>query len=241
MSENKKLYKIILENFPNLLKGKSSSEKDLHASDVSNSRVQLKFSMKLKTTEPILEADENEENGDINATKVTPLIRRDSTARIPRNHSNTYLHQLKYRKHSIASSTGSRKDIFNIHRYNKLTTTSCPNVYGNSLTIPTEDTVEDEVIILFCTLNISLPLYLYMLQMWYVDFFKSVKKLINLSLFLELHFMLLSLSTIILFIWFIVPYFYLAEHMTRLGYTDADASVALSIIGFTNTIGMVRV
>lgn len=59
------------------------------------------------------------------------------------------------------------------------------------------------------------------------------------SMFLELHFLFLSLSTILLFTWFIVPYFYLAEHLTRNSYTESDAANLLSIIGITNTIGMV--
>lgn len=58
-------------------------------------------------------------------------------------------------------------------------------------------------------------------------------------MFLELHFLLLSLSTILLFTWFIVPYFYLAEHLTRNGYAESDAAYFLSVIGITNTVGMV--
>lgn len=59
-------------------------------------------------------------------------------------------------------------------------------------------------------------------------------------MFLEFHFLLMSLSTILLFTWFIIPYFYLAEHLTRNGYTESDAANLLSIIGITNTIGMVN-
>lgn len=59
------------------------------------------------------------------------------------------------------------------------------------------------------------------------------------SMLLEFHFLLLSISTIIVFTWFIVPYFYLAEHLSHYGYSEADSSKLLSIIGITNTIGMV--
>lgn len=44
-----------------------------------------------------------------------------------------------------------------------------------------------------------------------------------------------------LFIWFIVPYFYIAEHLTRHGYTENDCSKLISLIGITNTIGMVSI
>lgn len=49
----------------------------------------------------------------------------------------------------------------------------------------------------------------------------------------------MSLSTIILFVWFIVPYFYLADHMLRYKYTNQQVSFTISNIGVTNTIGMV--
>ena len=64
-------------------------------------------------------------------------------------------------------------------------------------------------------------------------------------MFLELHFLLMSLSTILLFTWFIVPYFYLADFIhdindSTLNYTNEDVSLLLSVIGITNTIGMVK-
>lgn len=61
------------------------------------------------------------------------------------------------------------------------------------------------------------------------------------SMFIELHFLLMSLATIILFIWLIVPYFCLAEYVTRHGYSEVEASFILSIIGIANCIGMVGV
>lgn len=79
------------------------------------------------------------------------------------------------------------------------------------------------------------------LQFWYTEWVDFFKGMADFSLFLELHFLLLSLSTIMLFIWFIVPYFYIAEHLTRHGYTENDCSKLISLIGITNTIGMVSI
>lgn len=76
-------------------------------------------------------------------------------------------------------------------------------------------------------------------QKWYSELIDLLKGMMDFSMFLELHFLFLSLSTILLFTWFIVPYFYLAEHLTRNSYTESDAANLLSIIGITNTIGMV--
>lgn len=50
----------------------------------------------------------------------------------------------------------------------------------------------------------------------------------------------MSLSTFILFAWFMTPYFYLVDHMTANGYEESKASLVLSVIGVANTIGMVN-
>lgn len=76
-------------------------------------------------------------------------------------------------------------------------------------------------------------------QKWYAELVDLLKGMMDFSMFLELHFLLLSLSTILLFTWFIVPYFYLAEHLSRHGYEESFAASLLSIIGITNTVGMV--
>lgn len=60
------------------------------------------------------------------------------------------------------------------------------------------------------------------------------------SMFLELHFLLISLSTILLFTWFIVPYFYLTDFIiNQKVMTEAEATSIISVIGITNTVGMV--
>lgn len=63
--------------------------------------------------------------------------------------------------------------------------------------------------------------------------------MVDFSMFLELHFLLMSLSTILLFTWFIVPYFYIADFMKTYKFTEASGSQIISIIGVLNTIGMV--
>lgn len=60
------------------------------------------------------------------------------------------------------------------------------------------------------------------------------------SMFLELHFLLLSLATILLFTWFIVPYYYITDFMGVYGMSEDQGSQMLSVIGIFNTIGMVR-
>jgi hypothetical protein len=78
-----------------------------------------------------------------------------------------------------------------------------------------------------------------LIQKWYADVLELLKDMVDVSMFLEWHFLLMSLSTILLFTWFIIPYFYLAEIMVRNGYSEQEASTLLSIIGFSNFLGMV--
>lgn len=59
------------------------------------------------------------------------------------------------------------------------------------------------------------------------------------SMFLELHFLLVSISTILLFTWFVIPYFYLTDFVTNQGLSKEEATSILSYIGVTNTVGMV--
>lgn len=77
-------------------------------------------------------------------------------------------------------------------------------------------------------------------QKWYADILDLLKGMVDFSMFLEWHFLLMSVATMLLFTWFIVPYFYLAELMVCNGYTEQEASTLLSVIGFTNFLGMVR-
>lgn len=38
---------------------------------------------------------------------------------------------------------------------------------------------------------------------------------------------------------FIIPYFYITEHMLKFGYTEEDSAILISVIGIFNTIGMI--
>lgn len=73
---------------------------------------------------------------------------------------------------------------------------------------------------------------------WYSTTVELVRAMLDFSLFLELHFLLMSVGTTLLYTWFIVPYFYLADHLMQNGYTESQASELLGVIGVANTCGM---
>ncbi|XP_026750894.1 monocarboxylate transporter 14-like [Galleria mellonella] len=123
-------------------------------------------------------------------------------------------HYLKDLKMPI-NSISHRNAILNTKRY-RLKASSCPDIFKNSMI--TIDEKEEK---------------------WYDDCVSCLSDMFNIALFKKMTFNLLCLGTIILFTWFIVPYFYLAEHMIQEGYTEDDGADMLSLIGITNTIGMV--
>jgi len=77
-------------------------------------------------------------------------------------------------------------------------------------------------------------------QKWYADILDLVKGMVDFSLFYEWHFLLMSVSTVLLFTCFIITYFYLVDLMKKNNYSDKEPSTLLSVIGLTNFIGMVR-
>lgn len=219
LGENKKLYNIILENYPNILSYKSASEtiflsdKSLHDFDLTKLRLPVRFCMKLKEADA--HEDPNEEPENESDRKRVPLLRSDSTK--SKNQSShqlhhNYLKNIRFRKNSM----GYRGAMLNLHKY-KLAASSCPDFFKNSVLTLDEDDEEE----------------------WYDDYVEVLKDITNLSLFNELHFLYLGVSTIVMCIWFVVPFFYLPVHMTTSGYSENQASFVLSLIGFTSIIGMV--
>ncbi|CAH2211209.1 jg3514 [Pararge aegeria aegeria] len=146
-----------------------------------------------------------------------PLIKQDSKEsrrdwfkkQLSINHH--YLKDLKMPLNSISH----RNAMLNIKRY-KLKASSCPDIFKNSMI-----TVNEQE------------------EKWYDDCLSCLADMFNVNLFKKITFNLLCFGTIIIFVWFIVPYFYLAEHMIQEGYSEDDGAFMLSLIGITNTIGMV--
>ncbi|KAM3960607.1 monocarboxylate transporter 14 [Aphomia sociella] len=146
-----------------------------------------------------------------------PLIKQDSKEnkrdwlkkQLSVNHH--YLKDLKMPINSISH----RNAILNTKRY-RLKASSCPDIFKNSMI--TIDEKEEK---------------------WYDDCVSCLADMFNIALFKKMTFNLLCFGTIILFTWFIVPYFYLAEHMIQEGFSEDDGADMLSLIGITNTIGMV--
>ncbi|CAG9767258.1 unnamed protein product [Ceutorhynchus assimilis] len=242
LSRNKKLYHVIIQNYPSLLLSRSSSI-DNALNRVKNEpidRVPVTFSMKLKkedkpkvtiieenkrvrTRSPLTQQVSLPESHDIPSmepligTKQPKMRQNASFPKFRQQFGNTIRHDSYFKNLKVhRQSLIHRGAIFNTNKY-RFKASSCPNIFRVSM--------------------MSLPKQRE--EKWYTEIVDLVKGMFDYSLFLELHFFLLSLSTIILFVWFIVPYFYLADLMTLQQYSSDDASFTLSNIGIASTIGMV--
>ncbi|GBP56160.1 Monocarboxylate transporter 14 [Eumeta japonica] len=225
---NKRLYNIILVNYPSLLNNfRSSSEQKLPTELAEDNFPQPIVSVRLKA---MARERSIEKDAEVEATEallhtntiekiVKPAVLKKQDSKIERREwlkkqfsvNYHYLKDLRMPKTSIMH----RNAMLNISKY-RLKASSCPNIYKNSM----------------ITLNEKE-------EKWYDDIFSCLSGLCDATLFLDWHFLLLCSGTVLLFIWFIVPYFYLAEHMIHRNYSEDDGAVVLSLIGITNTIGMV--
>lgn len=133
----------------------------------------------------------------------------------PHNHSlrySNFLKDMRIHKNSIHY----RGALLNTHRY-RLKASSCPNIYRNSMTTIAREKEET----------------------WYESFIDAIKTMFDFSLFFEFKFCMMSISTLLLFIWYIIPYFYIPDYMLMYNFTEQDGANLISIIGITNTLGMV--
>ncbi|XP_011209800.2 monocarboxylate transporter 14 [Bactrocera dorsalis] len=96
-------------------------------------------------------------------------------------------------------------------------TTSCPNIFRHSTAVHAK--VKEDT--------------------WYEYAVGAMKSSFKFSLFADAKFTLFNLSILFLFIWFMIPYLYLPEHMKIHGYEAADSAHMISVIGIAQTIGMI--
>lgn len=68
-----------------------------------------------------------------------------------------------------------------------------------------------------------------------------INKTFDFNMFTEFHFLMMNLSTLVLFIWFIVPYFFISTFMEENGYTETQGSMMLGVFGVATIIGIVSI
>ncbi|XP_058836879.1 monocarboxylate transporter 14-like isoform X2 [Topomyia yanbarensis] len=139
-------------------------------------------------------------------------LKRSNTHPTHQARYSNFLKDIRVHKNSIHY----RGALLHTHRY-RLKASSCPNIYRNSMTTIAREKEER----------------------WYDGFIDAMKTMFDFSLFLEFRFGMLSLSILLLFIWYIIPYFYIPDYMLLHGYTEQEGANMISIVGVASTIGMV--
>ncbi|XP_049803620.1 uncharacterized protein LOC126237506 isoform X1 [Schistocerca nitens] len=219
----RRVFSVIMENYPSLLSCRSMSDKGINKLPVTSHsvshRIPVSMEVHIPKKEELIPACEYEGNDAEKPTQqaTSPLLPNGGVTQpiniIPlATGPSNYLKGIRMHRNSVMY----RGAMLKIHKY-RLRASSCPDIYRNSMTTIAKETEEK----------------------WYSDILDLLRDIVDFSMFLELHFLFTSLSTILLFTWFIVPYFYLADYMMLYGYTENEASLLLSIIGLTNCIGMI--
>uniref|UniRef100_A0A182N4D7 Major facilitator superfamily (MFS) profile domain-containing protein n=1 Tax=Anopheles dirus TaxID=7168 RepID=A0A182N4D7_9DIPT len=126
----------------------------------------------------------------------------------------SYLKDLRMHRHSLTY----RGAMLNIQRY-RLRASSCPDIYRNSMTtIAKEKSAWYQGVEEFRTLLVSI-----------LDF----------SYFSDVHYLLFAVSNFLLYTFYDVPYVYLGDNATQIGFSHAQSSMLIAIIGILNMVGEV--
>ncbi|CAG4975683.1 unnamed protein product [Colias eurytheme] len=213
LKTNERLYNIVLQNYPSLLALRTSSETKL---PIESSKKDGKGKISKKDKK---EFDKKLETVKHNLLQPIPEnnITSPKTARQDwfTKHLQTdhhYLKDIRVHRNSIMH----RGAMMNIAKY-KLKASSCPDIYRNSMW-----SVKDQEDKTICRRLLDM-----------------INKTFDFNMFTEFHFLMMNLSTIVLFIWFIVPYFYISTFMEESGYTETQGSLMLSTFGVATIIGIV--
>ncbi|XP_026499024.2 uncharacterized protein LOC113402887 [Vanessa tameamea] len=209
LKSNDRLYNIILQNYPSLLALRTSSETKL---PTGSNKEKLKKNKK-KDFDKKLE---------IVREKLLQPIPENNTAVIPPRRQDWFSRQIQTDHHYLKDIRVHRNSIMhrgammNIAKY-KLRASSCPDIYKNSMWSVEEP--EEKT--------------------WGKRFLKMINKTFDFNMFTEFHFLMMNLSTLVLFIWFIVPYFFISTFMEDNGYTETEGSMMLGVFGVATIIGIV--
>ncbi|XP_030560064.1 monocarboxylate transporter 14 [Drosophila novamexicana] len=240
LNENLFMTKHIAPSMSNLINGLRHNSVDILSDDMHTYYMAVKeetFALldphprpKLRpvaAASTVIAIPEHEENSEL-ALRRSRLdsitgLRRLSRSKKPNPHRSNLRRNISIRNSNFLkdmrihrNSIHYRGAMLNTHRY-RLRASSCPNIYRNSMTTIAKE--EEDT--------------------WYDNFVDTMKSAFDFSLFLDNKFALFNLSTLFLFIWFIIPYLYLPDYMKQYNYEVSVSAVLISAIGIAQTVGMI--
>ncbi|CAH0725116.1 unnamed protein product, partial [Brenthis ino] len=236
---NKRLYNIILQNYPDFLT-RRRSEVNLHVEpSIANTLAEptpMKLTVMAKKPKPT-ETEQAKPNQTENVKdnkevpKIVPIlngadkqekstINKNSVLKPPQpgwlsrqiHTDHHYLRDMQLYKSTIMH----RGAMMNIPRY-KLRASSLPDIYRNS-TWSIWSGSDNE-------------------KKWYDRVIQGLKSTFDFKMFTEFHFLMFNLASLILAVWAIIPYFFLKSYMTTVN-MEGGATM-ISIVGIASGVGIV--
>ncbi|XP_063894889.1 monocarboxylate transporter 14 [Helicoverpa armigera] len=251
LMKNKRLYNIILQNYPDVIT-RRHSEVNLNVENPEDVREPAKLPVEIKAKKPKDGAEgdakktENEpaktetgksntnknepvktetgkSNTNINSTKQKVTQKDSKTPQQQQQLQPSWFRQISITDHHYLrdvplyrNTMMHRGAMMSITRY-KLRASSLPDMYRNSSWSLYSES-DDEM-------------------RWYHRFGQTMKSMFDFKMFTEFHFLMFNLSSLILSVWFIVPYFFLNSYMNEMNVEGGPMMIA--IIGVASSIGIV--
>ncbi|XP_045501163.1 monocarboxylate transporter 14-like [Colias croceus] len=261
LMSNKRLYNIILQNYPHLIT-RRRSEVNLHVDNVDTSNLPEPATMKVTVIAKRPKQPEDAKNKKPNdvtdsADKAKPHEdshtlkhnSRSETKMSSTHHGKDHSHlkpEIKHAHHReqlrqvpttaswlsrqiytdhhylrdmplMKSTIMHRGAMMNIPRY-KLRASSLPDIYKNSSWSIYSYYSDDE-------------------RKWYDRVLDTIKSTFDMRMFVEFHFIMFNIGSLILFVWAIIPYFFLKSYMTTVDMEGG--AMMISIIGIASGVGIV--
>ncbi|CAH0757909.1 unnamed protein product [Diatraea saccharalis] len=251
LMENKKLYNIILENYPEMVtRRRSEINVNIETPPIiaANEPAKLPVQVKLK-----MPKDKNSEN-----TKNAPLTADEEAKPKEASNSKTDVNSSlkpKEKHHEHHHNHVSSKDVHDVksapqtnwlarqistdHHYfmNMPLSRHTMTYRGAMLTLPRYRLKTSSLPDIYKNSMWSIDSESDYEMRWYHRCWETLKTSFNFEMFTEFHFSMFNLCEVILSVWFIVPYFFLNSFMTTRDMEGGE--IMLSIIGIASAIGIV--
>lgn len=226
LSTHKNVYNVLLQNYPSLMISSRSFSDSGRLNEMSQNQTPIAgrfvpIPSPLVADTPIISPTTEQKQND---PAYIWWLKRGHSQHGPRQRTmsqsrkipTAYLKDLRMHRHSLTY----RGAMLNINRY-KLKSSSCPNIYRNSMTTIAREKSE------------------WRAALW--EFWDLLVDMLDFSYFKDPRFLLFTMSNFLLYTWYDVPYMYLTDNAMKMGYSDTDASMLISMIGIVNMIGEVSI
>ncbi|CAH0587868.1 unnamed protein product [Chrysodeixis includens] len=232
---NKRLYNIILQNYSDVIT-RRHSEANLNVENTENVGEPAKLAVEVKAKKPKEGGDEkkvekeakeekteeSKSNTNINSTKPKLVAKDSKTPQAQPQQQAGWFKQISTDHHYLKdvplyrNTMMHRGAMMSITRY-KLKSSSLPDMYRNSSwSLYSESDIE---------------------MRWYHRMGQALASMFDFKMYTEFHFLMFNISSLILSVWFIVPYFFLTSYMNELKIEGGPLMTA--IIGVASSIGIV--